>query len=168
MIGILRVVGVVNASVWFGASIFFTFFVGPAFFTDHMLALLTKPYAGRVAALVLERYFLLHLICGLIALAHLTAESLYLGRPIFRWTLSLVAAVFVLGLIGAYGIQPRLQGLHRTMYTPGNPPALAAAAARSFGIWHGVSQALNLVMIGGVLVYLLRVTRLKDATRFRG
>ena len=167
MINALRIVGVINAAIWFGACVFFTFGVGPAFFSDAMLALLGRPHAGAAAQVVLQRYFLVHQICGVIGLAHLVAESLYLGRPIMRWTLSLLAAVFVLGLVGGYGIQPKLRTLHRSMYTPSNPPALREAAQKSFRVWHGVSQGLNLVVVAGVLVYLLRVTRLSDTSRYR-
>ena len=160
-------VGVINAAVWFGACIFFTFGAGPAFFSNEMLALLTRPYAGAAAMIVLQRYFLLNQICGVIALIHLVAESLYLGRPVMRWTLSVLAAVFILGLVGGYGIQPKLKTLHRSMYNPANPPALRQTAEHSFRFWHGVSQAVNLVVVAGVLVYLLRVTRVSDTSRYR-
>lgn len=167
MIGFLRIVGVLNASIWLGGSIFFTFFVGPAFFSEAMVKLLSKPYAGAAAQIVLERYFTLQLICGLIALSHLVGESLYLSRPILRWSLSLLAGVFLLGLIGGFGIQPKLQGLHRTMYVTGASEAEVAAARKSFGMWHGISWLLNLGALGGITVYVLRITRQGDNSRHR-
>ena len=167
MNGFLRVVGVLNASIWLGASVFFTFFVGPAFFSDAMITLLSRPYAGAAAQIVLERYYTLHLLCGLIAVGHLVGESLYLGRPLLRWSLSLLAAILVLGLVGGMGIQPRLQQLHRVMVTAAVPEAERAQAQRSFRIWHGVSQAVNLLAMGGVTVYVLRITRQGDNSRYR-
>jgi hypothetical protein len=166
--GFLRVVGVLNASIWLGASVFFTFFVGPAFFSEAMITLLSRPYAGAAAQIVLERYYTLHLVCGLIAFGHLVAESLYLGRPLLRWSLSLLAAILVLGFVGSMGIQPRLQRWHRVMVTASVPEEERAAAQRSFRIWHGASQALNLLAMAGVTVYLLRITRQGDNSRYRG
>jgi hypothetical protein len=166
VIGFLRVVGVVNAAVWFGASFFFTVQVGPAFFSEPMLRLLSRPYAGAAAQVVLERYFWLHQICGGVALLHLAAEWLYMGKAAPRWVIALLGGMLVLSVLGAHGIQPKLQGLHRTIYTAGQLPARRELARRSFRVWHGWSQALNLVLVGGVFVYLLRVTRPPETSRF--
>ncbi len=168
MIGFLRTVGVINAALWFGGTVFFTFFSGPAFFSDSMVNLLGKAYAGAAAQIVIERYFTLHLVCGLLALAHLVAESLYLGRPILRRTLALVAAVFILTLVGKYGLQPTLQRLHLKMYHPTTPAELREPARKSFGLWHAASSSLNLVVLVGVSAYLLRAARSGDNSRFRG
>jgi uncharacterized membrane protein len=161
--------GVLNASIWFGASVFMTFFVGQALFSDEVTQLLTRAYAGAVAFAVFDRYFTLHLMCGLIAVAHLVGESLYLGRPFLRWSLSLLAGIFVLVLVGGYGIQPRLQEFHRTMYAQGQgySEQERELAGRSFRIWHGLSQVLNLGVLAGVTVYLIRNSRPGDATRYR-
>lgn len=168
MIGFLRTIGVINAALWFGGTVFFTFFAAPAFFTEAMTTLLTKAYAGAAAQLVMERYFYLHMACGLVALAHLVGESLYLGRPVLRWSLSLLAAVFILNLIGGYGLQPTLKRLHVKIYLPSTPEDVREPARKSFRLWHGVSQGLNLVVFVGISAYLLRVTRSGDSSRFRG
>src|SRR5256885_10883303 len=144
--------------MWFGASIFFTFSVGPAFFSDKMIGLLTRPYAGAAAQIVIERYFFFHEMCGVIALAHLVAEWLYMGKPLQRLTLWLLLGIFALGLVGGYSLQPKLRALHRTIYSPGSTPQQAGQAKQSFKLWHAMSQALNLVIITGVAVYLWRVT----------
>ena len=102
MIGFLRFVGVANAAMWFGASIFFTFSVGPAFFSDKMIGLLTRPYAGAAAQIVIERYFLFHELCGAVALVHLVAEWLYMGKPLQRLTLWLLLGILALGLVGGH------------------------------------------------------------------
>jgi len=67
VIGFLRFVGVVMTAVWFGASSFFTFFVGPAFFSMKMLDMLgvanvqsSRAYVGAAAQIVINRYFVLH------------------------------------------------------------------------------------------------------------
>ena len=167
MIGFLRFVGVANAAMWFGASIFFTFSVGPAFFSDKMIGLLTRPYARAAAQIVIERYFFFHEMCGVIALAHLVAEWLYMGKPLQRLTLWLLLGIFALGLVGGYSLQPKLRALHRTIYGPGSTAQQIDQAKQSFKLWHATSQALNVVVLGGVAVYLWRVTTPGSGYRYR-
>lgn len=174
MIGFLRFVGIANAAVWFGSGIFFTLAVGPAFFSEGMINLfgagnpqVGRAYAGAAAQVVLERYFLFHQICGGIALVHLLSEWIYMGRPLKRLSLFLTCGLLILGFIGGYSLQPRLQALHRTLYAPSSTIEQREAARKSFQLLHGVSQMLNLVVLGGVLVYLWRVTTPGSAYRFR-
>jgi hypothetical protein len=167
MIGFLRFVGIANAAVWFGSVIFFTLAVGPAFFSDSMLSLLGRPHAGAAVQIILERYFLLHQICGGIALVHLLAEWIYMRRPLKRLTLILLCGLLILGFVGGYRIQPKLQALHRTMYAPGSGTQQREEALKSFATLHGVSQILNFVVMCGVLIYLWRVTTPTSSYRFR-
>src|SRR6266550_5383389 len=152
--------------MWFGASIFF-FWLQPAFFSDGMIRLLTRPYAGAAAQIVIERYFIFHELCGVIALTHLVAEWLYMGKPLQRLTLWLLLGILALGLVGAHSLQPRLRALHRTIYGPGSTPQQIDQAKQSFKLWHAASQALNLVVLGGVAVYLWRATTPGSGYRYR-
>src|SRR5207247_10855133 len=144
--------------MWFGSSIFFTFSIGPALFSDKMIGLLTRPYAGAAAQIVIERYFLFHELCGGVALAHLVAEWLYMGKPLQRLTLWLLLGIFALGLVGGYGLQPKLRRLHRTIYSPGSTPQQAGQPKQSFKLCHAMSQALNLGILTGTQADLWRVT----------
>jgi Domain of unknown function (DUF4149) len=175
--GFLRIVGVANAAVWFGASIFFTFAVGPALFSSDMIEMIrrlggidaeaAKAYAGFVAEVVIKRYFSVHLICAIIALVHLIAEWLYMGKPLQRWTLWLLLAVFGLSLAGGLGFQPKMRALHRDMYAQDAAPEQRAQARKSFNRWHGASQVLNLMVLAGVAAYLWRVTTPGSGYRYR-
>ena len=81
----LRFLSLVNAAVWFGSAIFFTFSAGPAFFSAAMKELLGGGYAyysGAVAQIVIERYFALQQACGLIALVLLVLEKFNSNRPL--------------------------------------------------------------------------------------
>jgi len=158
---------VANAAMWFGASIFFTFSVGPAFFSNEMNGLLTRPYAGAAAQIVIERYFLFHELCGAVALAHLVAEWLYMGKPLQRLTLWLLLGILALGLVGGHSLQPKLQALQRTIYGPRSTPQQIDRAKQSFKLWHAGSEALNLVVLGGVAVYLWRATTPGSGYRYR-
>lgn len=159
-------IGLVNAAIWFGASIFFTFFAGPAFFTDEMIRLLSRPYAGAAAQIILERYFLLHIWCATIALAHLIAEWLYTGRPLQRLALGLLMLLFTLSVIGNYALLPRMKDLHVRIYAPQSSPPVRQSAQRSFSILHGTSMAGNLFVMIGVLAYFWQTSRPAAATRF--
>src|SRR5437773_4099312 len=117
-----------------------------------MIALLSRPYAGAAAQIVIERYFLFHELCGGIALAHLVAEWLYMGKPLQRLTLWLLLGICSLGLVGGYSLQPKLRSLHRTIYGPGSTPKQVEQAKHSFKLWHATSQVLNLVIISGLAV----------------
>ena len=66
VIGPLRFIGMLNAAVWLGAVIFFTFVAAPAFFSQEMLSFLPRSYAGAAAQVVIKRLFTLHEVCGVI------------------------------------------------------------------------------------------------------
>lgn len=171
MIGFLRFIGVVNAAVWLGGAVFFSFFAAPAFFSPEMATTLGLPdtqfhsFIGRVAQVVIGRYFRFHLICLVIAAMHLLAEWLYLGRPSRKLSFGLLAVFCAITLFGGAWLQPKLQKLNQVRYS--NAAAAEREDARkSFLLWHGISQALNLFMIGGLVVHVWRTTNPSDTPRF--
>lgn len=169
MSGFLRLVGILNAAIWFGAAIFFTAAVAPAIFSSDMKQVFGEGafpyYSGAVALVVLKRYFVLQQVCGAIALLHLFAERLYLGRSWNRFLLGLLVAVFGLGLIGGFWLQPRMVELRHAMYY-GATQEQKENARRAFGAWHGISQGANLIILAGLLVYLMRVTKPPESARY--
>ena len=156
-----------NAAVWLGAAIFFTFGAGPAFFSPEMQALLEKNYpyySGGVAQIVIARYFHWQLACSLIALIHLVAEWLYLGKTPSKFTIFLLGVILALGLLGGFVFQPKLKSLHHAKYTAATP-AQRLQAASSFRGWHGASQGMNLVVLLGIAIYCWRTANPSDPTR---
>lgn len=174
MIGFLKFVGVINAAIWFGAAIFFTVAVGPAFFVPEMTSVIPPPYNGLAAQVVIRRFFILQHWCGVIAILHLLAEWIYMGRPLERITVAVLTIIFCLGLIGGFWLQPRLKQLHRTKYSARSSLVERQQATKSFAAWHGLSQMTNLLATAGLLFYLWRVsnapnpTRFVSSTKFRG
>ena len=170
VIGSLRFVGLINAAVWFGAAVFFTLGIGAAPFSPEMKELLgpkTSPYfPGAIAQIYIGRYFHFQLVCGVVALLHLLAEWLYLGRRPRKFSLSLLLSLVVAGLLGGYWLQPKMKTLHRIKYGLNTPPAERETADRSFRAWHGISQGINLVVLAGLAVYLWRVANPEDPARF--
>jgi hypothetical protein len=166
VIGFLRFFGLLNAAVWLGGAISFTLAVGPAFFSNEMKAILPPPYNGAAAQIVIHRYFILLNCCGAIALLHLFLETLYLGKAVERLTLGVLLLVMALSLSGGFWLQPKLKNLHLQKYSPQVSDAARARADRSFKVWHGVSQTMNLIVIGGLLFYSWRVSNPPNTLRF--
>jgi hypothetical protein len=172
--GFLRFVGIVNAAIWFGASIFFAGVVLPGIFSEDMHKVFgvapDSPfygyYPGGVAMALFRRFFVLQYVCGLVALVHLFAEKLYLGRAFPRLATAIAVGALVLSLIGGLGVQPRLREFRQTMYSSTASAEQKAAATHSFGVWHGMSEAANLLMLAGLLVYLVRMARPEESSRY--
>ncbi len=161
----LRFFGIVNAAIWLGAAVFLTFVAGPAIFSPAMLEVLPRYHAGRVAQILLGRYFILQHICGAVAVLHLVAEWLYAGRNPRRFGLWLLVVLVGLGLLGGFWLQPKMKDLHTVKYAANATPVQREAAGKSFGLWHGISQTMNLLMLGGVLVYFWRTVNASVPTR---
>jgi hypothetical protein len=163
-------VGILNAAVWFGAAVFFTFWTGRAPFSKEMETLLganNYPYfSGAIAQIMIERYFHLHFLCGIIALLHLLAEWLYLGRFPRKARLGLLFGLCAAVLVGGCWLQPKLKTLHAVKYATNQRPEVRESAGRSFRAWHGVSMGVNLLLVAGLASYLWRVANPSDETRF--
>ena len=159
-----------NAAVWFGAAIFFTFGAGPALFSHEMKHLLgdnNYPYfSGAIVQVVIGSYFRLQLVCSIVALLHAGAEWLYLGRSLQKFGLGLLLGLLFFGFVGSYGMQPRIKELHARKYALNYAPEVRQSAAASLRVWHGMAQVVNLIMLGGLAVYLWRVAHPMSATRF--
>lgn len=164
----IRFAGIVNLSVWFGAAVFFTVAAGPAFFSAEMLSFLPRPYAGRAAEVIIERYLLLQQWCGAIALLHVLVEYLYSGRRVERANLALLSTLFLLALAGNHWLLPQMHRLQQTMYSATVTAAQQAAAKSSFGLLHGASQFVNLLMLGGLFYLVWHLTRPLNVPRFGG
>ena len=166
VIAILRFISVVNAAIWLGSAIFFTFAAGPAFFTPEMKALIPPPYNGLAAQLILKRYFYLQHVCGGVALLHLVAEWIYFARPMERLVSGTLIGVICLGLIGGLWIQPKLKHLNYVKFSARATAVEREDAGSSFAVWHGISMVFNLMMVGGVAFYFWSVMRTPSQTRF--
>jgi hypothetical protein len=170
----LRFIGVMNAAVWLGASVFYVMAAGPAFASEEMLRFLPLSHATAARQVVLERLFSLQCWCGAVAIGHLVVESLYGGKPHARWSLYLVLVLFALSLAGAFGLHPRLTRLHQQAYTAPPSSEQAQKALRSFRNWHVFSQFFQLGLVAGLFLYTWQITtsgipsRFASTAKFRG
>lgn len=174
MIQILRFIGVTNAAIWLGAAIFFTFGVAPVFFSVELKGLLHGPFwPGVIAQMALERYFYLQYLCGAVAVAHLLAEWVVLGRALQKLTITVLLVLLTCGFLGGLWLQPKLKHLYLVKSGSNEqyqrvaiPPAEMRQAEKSFRTWHGISMSVNLLLMGGLVVYFWRVVRPNETTRF--
>jgi hypothetical protein len=167
----LRFIGIVNAAIWFGGGLVFTAVILPGVFSPDVHNLFKQEgasnyYEGGVAMALFGRFFVLQYICGVIALLHLFAEKLYLGRTISRLGLAIVVSALAISLVGGAVVQPRLRDFRQTKYSETAGAGEKALATHSFGVWHGLSEAANVLMLCGLLVHLLRVARPEEPGRY--
>jgi hypothetical protein len=159
-----------NAAVWFGAAVFFTVGAGPAVFSQDMKHLLGEnhyPYfSGAIAQVIIARYFDLQLVCSLVALLHAAVEWLYLGRPLQKFGLGLLLGLLCFSFVGGCIMQPKIKELHTRKYALNYAPEVQAAAAKSLRVWHRMAQMVNVLMLGGLAVYLWRVAHPVNTARF--
>ena len=169
MSGFLKIIGILNAAIWFGAGLFFVVGILPGIFSTDMHQLFHETafayYAGAVALILFKRFFILQYVCGTVALIHLVAEKLYVSRPVPKLGLGLVLFLLGSGLIGGLWFQPHMEALRSVMYT-GASVALREKAAASFALWHHASEAASLFILAGLLIHLVRVTRTGEPGRY--
>jgi hypothetical protein len=156
-------VGLLNAAVWCGSAIFLVIGL-PALFSPELKRLLTAAGVGFAAESIMARYFIVQYWCGGIALAHLLAEWLYCGRPLWRLNLGLLVVILSLALAGGLWAQPKMRDLHRTKYF-GRTSEQQLQAGKAFAAWHTASEAANLLVIGGLVWYLWLAGREQEPPR---
>ena len=122
-------------------------------------------FPGAISGVVMSRYYGLMMACAVVALLHFLAEWFYMGRPRRKFSLGLVAALFVLTFIGSRAIHPSLVHLNGTHYRAAQT-AERESAGRNFRVLHVTSIVLNVLIIGGLVVYVSRVSSASDTVRF--
>ncbi len=158
-----RGVALLVLAVWLGAAVFLTVGAGPAFFSPAMMEIVPRETAGRIAQLVLSRYFILIQTCGWLALILWGVEFAATPAPGRQRALRrrgvLLGILLGLAMAGGLWLQPHLKSLNQLRYARDSSDAVRETARRQFGAWHGVSQTMNLVLLVGVGVALWKTPR---------
>jgi hypothetical protein len=158
-----------NAAIWLGTTIFFTFGAGPACFSPDMKGALgisgESYFPGAVVGVIATRYYYVALACAVVALIHLGVKWLYMGRPARKFSFGLLAGLLLLTFVGANAIQPALTRLNRQRYTA-QQPADRQAAAKSYRVLETTMRLFNLLIISGLVIYVWRVANPSDTLRF--
>lgn len=158
-----------NAAVWFGAAVFVTFAALPTIFSPELKPM-GEIWPGFIATMLLERYFGLQYFCSIIALVHAFTEWIYVGKPLHRPTMIILAAITVFVFAGGLWLHPRAKMLHEVKYGYGRgvntPSEQRDLAAKSFSTLHGVANTMNLVVVLGLALYVWRLTTVPNGPRF--
>lgn len=170
VIGFLRVLGLMNAAVWLGSAVFFVIGAEPATGSQQMTELIGTRnfpfFSVAIEQIISARFLRIYLLCAAVAVVHLGAEWLYLGRyPKRRW-LGIVVALCFLGLIQAMIVGPALRKSHHVNFRQNVTTQERESAAKSYRSWHRVSASLNWVMVFGLGFHLWRVATPSASTRF--
>tara|TARA_Y100001960_G_scaffold293414_1_gene336417 strand:+ start:1491 stop:2027 length:537 start_codon:yes stop_codon:yes gene_type:complete len=156
---IVQLVGALNAALWLGGALFFTFFAGPVFFDPALEGILPPPENGIAARFLIGRFTAFQLACGILAGLILLIGWRMRGGPFPCGRTLLLAGVMAFILIGAFYLTPRLDQLHELKYAGyfdlNATTDESAAAAKAFGPLHGVSQVGNLVVLLGLMAHFI-------------
>jgi hypothetical protein len=171
VIGLLRLVGIMNAAVWFGAAIFLTFFAAPTLFSPVLKKDLGEVWPGVIAAMLLERYFVIQYFCSIIALVHAFTEWIYLGKPLHKPTMIVLTTITLFVFAGGLWLEPKMKALHEVKYGYGRhgvntPVEQREQAGKSFSTLHGFSSTLNLIAVFGIAFYVWRLAAPPNGPRF--
>jgi hypothetical protein len=170
VIAFLRFLGLMNAAVWLGAAVFFTFSAEPAILSADMKNLIGTnnfPYFSvAIGDIIARRFFHVCTFCSMIALLYLIAEWLYFGKyPSKRW-LVFVFSLILLGFLRGYWLQPTLRGLHDLQHARQTRAEERETAVRAFNTWSFIAKSFDVALVGGLAFYLWRVGNPADSTRF--
>ena len=159
MAPVLRFIGLLNAAIWLGAMVLFTFIIGPAIFSAEVKQVLRAEWMpGFIAQNLVERYTLLQVWCAGIALVHLIFDWLYTSRLSSKAALFVLIGCFGISLAGGRLMAPQMKQLHLVKYNPQSTPAQKEYATRNFRILHATAQITNLLALCGVLFYYWRLS----------
>ena len=161
---IVTLVGALNAAVWLGGSVFFTFVAGPAFFSPDLEPILPKPENGIAARYLIGKFTAFQIACACIALVTLVIGWRWNARR-FQTPQALVLGMVILLIVcGMVFLTPKLDALHQVKYAEYFGIMVSAEdqelAAKQFGPLHGISQVGNLLVLLGLLAQFIFAWRL--------
>lgn len=129
---------------WLSASVFFSFVSAPALFQLAKKGTITREQAGDIAGAMLKRYF----ISGFLILlaAAVISGALAYGMSLPRYARSTIILAIAV-LITAFSLFVWTPHVHKVREERRANPS--SEMDKRFGIAHGVSSGLNLLVIIG-------------------
>jgi len=176
VIGLLRFLGILNAAVWFGATVFLALVAHPAFSSLELQNLLGPKnfsfFSTAALHILLARAAFLQLVCGMVAVLHLTAEWLYLGKVPHRHRRSALLVLIFLSVVNGFWLLPRLRDLNQVRHASSVSVVQRQEAEQSFRTVNRVWSGIDFFLLAGLGVYLWAVsasdsTRLGNSLKFR-
>ena len=153
---VIQLIGILNAAIWLGGAVFFTFIAGPAFFSPDLEPILPKPENGIAARYLIGKFAAFQIACASIAVINLIVGCNWKAYSNPKPQALILAAIILLTGAGMFFLTPKMDALHQLKYA--DYFGLQAtdekkdAASRAFGQMHGLLQVGNLLVLVGLLL----------------
>ncbi|MDG2214738.1 MAG: DUF4149 domain-containing protein [Verrucomicrobiota bacterium] len=153
---VIQLIAALNAAIWLGGAVFFTFIAGPAVFSSELETILPKPENGIAARFMISKFAAFQMACATLSVISLLLNWRFnlLGH-LKHLTLLLFFILLFLGL-GVLFLTPKMDALFQLKYADyfGLQPTSEEkeSASKAFGQLHGISQVGNLLVLIGLLV----------------
>jgi len=152
---IVQLVSTLNAAVWLGAAVLFTFIAGPAFFDPALKDILPKPEDGIAARFLIGRFTAFQIACACVAVITLLVDWRMGGGQFPCAQALLLGGIILLITAAILWLTPQLDALHQVKYAEHFGKTATAVesdtAAKAFGRLHGLSMISNLLVLIGLL-----------------
>jgi carbon starvation protein CstA len=170
LVAVVNIVHVLSLALWGGSTMFFSFVVAPRVFgflherlpvappagVQGLTLEVGRRLAGDTVGVIFPTYFGTQIVAGCLAVA--TGVMLIRSgkqRAKLRTTVAALALLIV--TVHAFTVYPRsiqvLESHYR--FQEQGKDAEATELRKQFGMWHGLSQTLNLLVILLVLISLI-------------
>ncbi|MBT5925787.1 MAG: hypothetical protein HOH33_04120 [Verrucomicrobia bacterium] len=174
MLPVLRILGIANAALWFGATMLFLICFRTGFQSPDMIQLLPGPFAEAALHVIMKSYLSVLLFCSVVSVIQLWAEQWYTGRPIFRLRLSILLSLVVFSCLLKWGIFPVMQKQHVRAHQPNANTENQRNGGKAYRSWKTGFHFVHLIIVGGSLSHLLYISqgergyRVLGVQQFRG
>ena len=153
---VIQLIATLNAAIWLGGAVFFTFIAGPAAFSSELETILPKPENGIAARFMIGQFAAFQIACAAISVISLLLNWRFnLLDHLKHLTLLLFFILLFLG-IGALSLTPKMDALFQLKYADYFGLQATSeekeSASKAFGQLHGISQLGNLLVLIGLLV----------------
>ena len=155
---LLRIIGIANAALWFGATLLFLICIRSGFQSPEMVELIPEPFAAAAMHVLLKHYIDLILICALVALLQLCAIQWYQGRPIFRLRIGVLIFLIIISALIKWNIYPMMQKHHLKAHQAGSSNEEQRQGSKAYRTWKTGFYFLHLIILGGSFSHLLNVS----------
>ena len=161
---IVALIAALNAAVWLGGAVFFTFVAGPAFFSPALEPILPKPEDGIAARYLIGKFTAFQIACASISLGTMAIGWRWNARRFQVPQALVLGTVILLIVVSMVWIMPKLDAMHHAKYADyfglNITPEVQQTAAKQFGPLHGLSQVGNLLVLLGLLAQFILTWRL--------
>ncbi len=155
MTAIAHSIYTVLLALWVGGISLFTFVVTPDIFRSY-----SRDAAGEIVGKLFPHYFLFTLLISILALLVLPLCKSLFGHAELRWSFVLIIIAVMINVFMIFKLNPDIRKLKKEIHSFESMPE-DAPLRQQFRKLHGMSMALNLILLADGITLLLISTSLK-------